>query len=248
MLSLDCEFRRGDFVLRARAEIAGGVTGIVGPSGCGKSTLLALLAGLLRPRTGHIRFGDETLAEGDATFVPAWRRHFGLVFQDGQLFPHLSVRSNLLYGYRRRAPAARRFELPGVLELLEIAPLLERRPGQLSGGERQRVALGRALLYSPRLLLLDEPLSALDERLKQQILPFLKRVKDETRIPMIYVSHALPEVEYLADRVLLMEHGQLPGSEKGQRRVREGSEKGQRRVREGSEKGQRNSDRGRILL
>src|SRR5262245_21207640 len=140
MLSLDCEFRRGDFVLRAQAAIADGVTGICGPSGCGKSTLLALLAGLLRPQAGHIRSADETLADGAATFVPPWRRHFGLVFQDGQLFPHLSVRGNLLYGYRRRAPEARRFHLPAVLELLEIAPLLERRPGQLSGGERQRVA------------------------------------------------------------------------------------------------------------
>ena len=209
MLTLDCEFRRGDFHLRARTEIADGVTGICGPSGCGKSTLLALLAGLLRPQAGRIRFADELLADGDTIFVPAWRRHFGLVFQDGQLFPHLSVRANLLYGYRRRGPEARRFELPGVLELLEIAPLLERRPGQLSGGERQRVALGRALLYSPRLLLLDEPLSALDERLKQQILPFLKRVKDETRIPMIYVTHMISEVEYLADRVLPMERGEL---------------------------------------
>jgi molybdate transport system ATP-binding protein len=209
MLSLDCEFRRGDFHLRARAAIADGVTGICGPSGCGKSTLLALLAGLLRPQAGHIRFADETLANGDATFVPPWQRHFGLVFQDGQLFPHLSVRGNLLYGYRRLPVADRRFQLRAVLELFEIGSLLERRPGQLSGGERQRVALGRALLYSPRLLLLDEPLSALDTRLKQQILPFLKRVKDETRIPMIYVTHAMAEVEYLADRVLLMERGEL---------------------------------------
>jgi molybdate transport system ATP-binding protein len=213
MLNIDCEYRRGDFVLRAHAAIAGGVTGICGPSGCGKSTLLALLAGLLRPRSGRIAFDGETLAANGAIFVPAWRRGFGLVFQDGQLFPHLSVRGNLLYGYHRRPADERRFQLPAVLELLEIGPLLERRPGQLSGGERQRVALGRALLYSPRLLLLDEPLSALDERLKQQILPFLKRVKDETRIPMIYVTHARAEVEYLADRTLSMEHGDLSGGE-----------------------------------
>jgi molybdate transport system ATP-binding protein len=209
MLSLDCEYRRGDFVLRAHAEIAVGVTGVCGPSGCGKSTLLALLAGLLRPQSGRIAFDGETLADNGAIFVPSWRRGFGLVFQDGQLFPHLSVRGNLLYGYNKRPAAERRFHLPAVLELLEIGPLLERRPGQLSGGERQRVALGRALLYSPRLLLLDEPLSALDERLKQQILPFLKRVKDETRIPMIYVTHAKPEVEYLADRLMSMDRGEL---------------------------------------
>jgi molybdate transport system ATP-binding protein len=209
MLSLDCEFERGDFRLRARVEVEAGVTGISGPSGCGKSTLLALVAGLLRPRAGHIRFADEVLVEGRHVFMPAWRRRFGLVFQDGQLFPHLSVRGNLLYGYRRRSRVDRRLDLDAVAALLEIGPLLERRPAQLSGGERQRVALGRALLYSPRLLLLDEPLSALDERLKQQILPFLRRVKEETRIPMIYVTHTTAEVQYLADRVLFMEHGEL---------------------------------------
>ena len=209
MLSLDCEYERGGFRLCARAELEPGVTGISGPSGCGKSTLLALIAGLLRPRAGHIRFAEELLADGRHVFVPPWRRRFGLVFQDGQLFPHLSVRGNLLYGYRRSSAAERRLELDAVTELLEIGPLLERRPAQLSGGERQRVALGRALLYSPRLLLLDEPLSALDDRLKQQILPFLRRVKEETRIPMIYVTHTTAEVQYLADRVLFMEQGEL---------------------------------------
>jgi molybdate transport system ATP-binding protein len=209
MLSLDCEFERGGFRLRARAELQDGVTGICGPSGCGKSTLLALVAGLLRPRAGRIRFGDELLADAQRVFVPAWRRHFGLVFQDGQLFPHLSVRGNLLYGYRRRRAEERRLHLDAIVALLEIAQLLDRRPAQLSGGERQRVALGRALLYSPRLLLLDEPLSALDDRLKQQILPFLRRVKEETRVPMIYVTHSTAEVRYLADRVLFMEQGEL---------------------------------------
>ena len=122
------------------------------------------------------------------------------------------MRDNLLYGWHHRAAAERRFTLAQVLALLEIGPLQARRPAQLSGGERQRVALGRALLYSPRLLLLDEPLAALDERLKQQILPFLKRVKDETRLPMLYVSHLRAEVAYLADRVLTMEAGQLANS------------------------------------
>ena len=209
MLSLDCEYRRGEFHLKAHAEIGSGVTGISGPSGCGKSTLLALLAGLLRPHSGSIRFSDELLADSERVFVPAWKRRFGLVFQDRQLFPHLSVRGNLLYGYRHLYPDERRFGLDAVSKLFEIEPLLERRPAQLSGGEPQRVALGRALLYSPRLLLLDEPLSALDERLKEQILPFLKRVKDETGIPMVYVTHASHEVEYLADRVLFMERGEL---------------------------------------
>jgi len=210
VLNIDVEFRRGTFALAARADVDVGVTGVFGPSGCGKSTLLALLAGLLRPHRGTLTFDGRTLADANAgVFVPAWRRHFGLVFQDGQLFPHLSVRSNLLYGYRHLAPGERRFELDTVTQLLEIDPLLKRRPANLSGGERQRVALGRALLYSPRLLLMDEPLSSLDDRLKQQILPFLKRVKEETKIPMIYVSHSRAEVEFLADRILLMSDGKL---------------------------------------
>ena len=210
VLHIDLEFSRGDFCLHAQVAIERGVTGICGPSGAGKSTLLALLAGLIRPRRGALKFSDAVLIDtARGVFVPAWQRHFGLVFQDGMLFPHLSVRDNLLYGFTRLKPAERRFPLDAVTTLLEIDGLLMRRPAQLSGGERQRVALGRALLYSPRLLLLDEPLSSLDERLKQQILPFLKRVRDETQVPMIYVTHARAEVEYLADRVLLMESGRL---------------------------------------
>jgi len=210
VLSFDIRFRRGNFQLHAAATIEAGATGICGPSGCGKSTLLALIAGLLRPDAGALVFRGETLVETSRrVFVPAWLRHFALVFQDGQLFPHLSVKDNLLYGYRRRASEERRFELTQVLDLLEIGPLVGRRPAHLSGGERQRVALGRALLYSPRMLLLDEPLASLDERLKQQILPFLKRVKDETGIPMLYVSHARSEVDFLADQTLQMQEGRL---------------------------------------
>ncbi|MFC5570264.1 molybdenum ABC transporter ATP-binding protein [Lysobacter yangpyeongensis] len=210
MLNFEFAYARGGFRLDAAARIEGGVTGIFGPSGSGKSTLLLLIAGLLKPQSGSLHLdGDVLVDRARRIFVPAWQRHFGLMFQDGQLFPHLSVRDNLLYGHARLAPSRRLFDLDTVLQLLEIGHLLERRPALLSGGERQRVALGRALLYSPRLLLLDEPLSSLDERLKQQILPFLKRVKDETRIPMLYVSHARAEVEFLADRVLLMEGGQL---------------------------------------
>jgi molybdate transport system ATP-binding protein len=210
VLSFDLEFQRGDFRLQAAAKVDAGATGICGPSGCGKTTLLALLAGLLRPQAGTLTFRGETLLDtASRSFVPAWQRHFALVFQDGQLFPHLSVQDNLLYGYRRRAAPERRFELPQVLEMLEIGPLVRRRPAQLSGGERQRVALGRALLCSPRMLLLDEPLASLDERLKEQILPFLRRVKDETGIPMLYVSHSRAEVDYLADRTLWLRDGRL---------------------------------------
>jgi molybdate transport system ATP-binding protein len=213
VLDVDVRFSRGAFELVARAQLQGGVTGICGPSGSGKSTLLALIAGLLKPRHGTLRFDDDVLADArSGVFVPAWLRHFGMVFQDGQLFPHLSVRSNLLYGFRHLERSGRRFDLDAVVKLLEIGHLLERRPAHLSGGERQRVALGRALLYSPRLLLLDEPLSSLDDRLKEQILPFLKRVKEETQIPMLYVSHSRAEVDYLADRVLLMDYGRLGAS------------------------------------
>jgi molybdate transport system ATP-binding protein len=210
VVSFDLEFRRGAFALSARDVLESGAIGICGPSGSGKTTLLALLAGLIRPARGTIVFGGEVLVDTTTgTFTPAWRRHFALVFQDGQLFPHLSARDNLLYGYRRRDPAQRRFRLDEIVELLEIGTLIERRPAQLSGGERQRVALGRALLCSPRVLLLDEPLASLDDRLKQQILPFLLRVKQETGIPMLYVSHSRAEVEFLADRMLRMERGRL---------------------------------------
>ena len=210
MLSFDLDYTRGAFHLQAAAQLPGGVTGICGPSGSGKSTLLLLIAGLLRPTRGTLSLDDRVLVDtARAQCVPAWDRHFGLVFQDGQLFPHLSVRRNLLYGHDRLPAKQRLFALEAVLELLEIGHLIDRRPAMLSGGERQRIALGRALLYSPRLLLLDEPLSSLDERLKQQILPFLKRVKDETKIPMLYVSHSPAEVAFLADRVLTMEAGRL---------------------------------------
>ncbi|HEY5849268.1 MAG TPA: ATP-binding cassette domain-containing protein [Lysobacter sp.] len=210
MLSFDVDFARGDFTLAARAEVGAGVTGLFGPSGSGKSTLLALIAGLLRPSRGVIRAdGDVLVDTATDAFVPPWDRHFGLVFQDGQLFPHLTVRRNLLYGHDRVAPQMRRHDLQSVAELLEIVPLLDRRPALLSGGERQRVALGRALLYSPRLLLLDEPLSSLDDRLKQQILPFLRRIKQEMRVPMLYVSHSRSEIDYLADAVITMDRGRL---------------------------------------
>jgi molybdate transport system ATP-binding protein len=208
-LRVDIEFSRSAFRLRADCAIGAGVTGICGDSGAGKSTLLALLAGLLRPQRGRIELDSEVLVNtGQRLFVPPWRRRFGLVFQDGLLFPHLRVLGNLLYG--AHVPAAQRhFGLDDVVQLLELAPLLRRRPAQLSGGEQQRVALGRALLCSPRLLLLDEPLASLDQRLKQQILPYLRRVKDIGGIPMIYVSHAREEIDYLADRVLMMNSGRL---------------------------------------
>lgn len=210
MLVIDLELRRRDFRLALTTTLSAPVTGIFGASGSGKSTLLALIAGLLRPTRGCISLDGSALVDLDrGIFLPPQQRHIGLVFQDAQLFPHLSVRQNLCYGWQRLAPAQRRFSLDEVCALLEIGHLLERQPRQLSGGERQRVALGRAILYSPRLLLLDEPLAALDDRLKDQILPFLGRIRDETGLPMLYVSHARREIEYLTDSVLELEHGQL---------------------------------------
>jgi molybdate transport system ATP-binding protein len=210
LLRIDLSFRRAEFELQAHADLDAGVTGIYGPSGAGKSTLLELIMGLLRPTRGSLHFRDQALADVErAHFVPPWQRHFGLVFQEGRLFPHLSVRRNLVYGAQRLRTEQRRLALPAVVELLELQSLLQRWPSQLSGGERQRVALGRALLFSPRLLLLDEPLSSLDQRLRQQILPFLKRIKDEIRIPMIYVSHEQREIDYIADRILRIGDGQL---------------------------------------
>ncbi|TXH05722.1 MAG: molybdenum ABC transporter ATP-binding protein [Nevskiaceae bacterium] len=210
MLTLDLRYQRTGFQLQAQATLGDGVTGLYGPSGCGKSTLLALVAGLLKPQQGQIRLGDDVLFDaGRRIFVPPHRRHIGLMFQDAQLFPHLSVRDNLLYGYRRLQPQERQFGYEAIIALLEIGHLAQRHPRDLSGGERQRVALGRALLYSPRILLLDEPLSSLDERLKGQILPFLRRVREETRIPMLYVSHSLAEIRFLTDIVLTLENGRL---------------------------------------
>ena len=210
MLEIDVEYQRDQFSLRAQQAISAPITGILGASGSGKSTLLALIAGLLKPGRGQLRLNGKTLCDiQQRIWVPPYRRHIGLVFQDGQLLPHLSVRSNLLYGFNNIAPGQRRFAFGKVVELLEVGALLERKPATLSGGEKQRVALGRAVLYSPELLLLDEPLSALDERLKQQILPFFLRIYAECKIPMVYVTHALSELEFLTTHRLVVRDGHL---------------------------------------
>ncbi len=214
MLDLDFNIRldRGGFPIELAARVNAPVSGVFGPSGSGKTSLLHCIAGLVRPDSGRMTLNGEILFDsGSGRFVPPHRRRIGLVFQDAQLFPHLSVRNNLLYGYRRLASNQRRFELGPVVDLLEIGPLLERRPGQLSGGEKQRVALGRALLFSPQLLLLDEPLASLDGRLKRQILPFLRRIRDMAQIPMLYVSHSLDEILYLTQTVTLVEQGRILG-------------------------------------
>lgn len=210
MLEFDLQWQRGNFTLQARARMASRVTGLCGVSGAGKSTLLALIAGLQRPDSGRLVLDDKVLVDTQKKiFLPPEKRHIGLVFQDAQLFPHLSVQNNLLYGFHRLKPEERHFSLEEIVGLLEIGHLLERHPRLLSGGEKQRVALGRALLYSPRLLLLDEPLSSLDEKRKQQILPFLLRVRDELKMPMLFVSHVQEEVRYLTETIWLIEDGRL---------------------------------------
>lgn len=210
MLELDFYFQRGDFSLTVNQTFNAPITGILGASGSGKSTLLALIAGLLKPKKGLLKLHQNILFDSDTNrWVPPHQRHIGLMFQNGELLPHLSVRNNLLYGYNNIRPAQRRFSVDAIVDLLEIAPLLERRPAALSGGEKQRVALGRAVLYSPELLLLDEPLSALDQRLKQHILPFFLRIYSECNIPMIYVTHAVSELEYLNAIHFVVQDGKL---------------------------------------
>lgn len=210
MLDLDFIFQRANFTLQICTKINAPITGILGESGSGKSTFLSVLAGLLKPQHGHVVLNQLTLSNTQTnTWVPPHKRRVGLVFQDGQLLPHLSVRNNLRYGYNNIPQDQRHFELSAITALLEIDHLLERKPSELSGGEKQRVALGRAVLYSPTLLLLDEPLSALDERLKNHILPFFLRIQSECNIPMIYVTHSPRELDFLTEVQLVMTKGNL---------------------------------------
>lgn len=213
MLSLDVEINRGRFQLEARVEFGDGVSGLFGRSGSGKSTLLNVIAGVIDPDRGRVVLDGETLFDSEKSLrMPSHRRRIGFVFQDSQLFPHYTVKGNLLYGWKQTLPKERRFKLGDVVDLLEIGHLLDSHPRRISGGERQRVAIGRALLASPRMLLLDEPLAALDQNLKEQILPFMKRVRDELGLPMVYVSHSLPEILYLTDQLTLIAGGRILGS------------------------------------
>lgn len=200
---------RGDFTLAVDLTLPGrGITALFGPSGCGKTTCLRLLAGLERA-TGSFAAVGEEIWQDDARgiFLPTHQRPLGYVFQEASLFPHLSVRANMEFGLKRIPAGSRRFDTGEIAELLGIGHLLERRPAGLSGGERQRVAIARALLAAPRLLLMDEPLAALDLKRKQEILPYLERLHDELAIPVIYVSHSPDEVVRLADHIVAMEAG-----------------------------------------
>ncbi len=200
-----------DFRLHVDLEVPlAGVTAVFGPSGVGKTTLLRCLSGLTRAPNGFTRCGDEIWQdESRGVFVPIAQRRLGYVFQEPRLFPHLNVRSNLRYGLERTPAGHRRLTVERVVDILGIGHLLERRPRTLSGGEKQRVAIGRALLTSPRLLLLDEPLAALDAPRKREILEFITRVHRELNIPSVYVTHSVSEIVQLADRVVLMHEGRV---------------------------------------
>lgn len=203
---IEIELRRGGFARRIAIRSEQRVVAVVGDSGAGKTSLLHAIAGLLRPLHGRIEIAGRCLFDSAARIdVPAHRRRIGYVFQDARLFPHLDVRGNLLYGLRGEARREPRFELDAIVALLGIGHLLQRGTGGLSGGEMQRVALGRALLSQPRILLLDEPLSMLDMNRRDELLPYLQRVRDETALPMIYVSHYPEEVRRIADEVHLLD-------------------------------------------
>lgn len=210
MLRVDVEKQLGEFSLQASFESEGRVTGLFGASGAGKTSLVSMIAGLLRPDRGIISIDGETLDDTTArVHVPPHRRRIGYVFQDARLFPHLDVAQNLDYGRRMNRLADDPAQRTRVTDLLDIGSLRDRRPGQLSGGERQRVALGRALLSKPRLLLLDEPLGSLDEGRKVEILPYLVRLRDEAGVPMVYVSHDAAELRQLATQIVMLRNGRV---------------------------------------
>jgi molybdate transport system ATP-binding protein len=219
VIALDVELEQGTFTLVAKVTIDSRAAALFGPSGAGKTTVLDTIAGLRTPRRGSIAIDDRVLYSSSSRInLPPHLRRIGYVPQDVALFPHMNVRANLLYGRHPPSPlhglgATSSPELERVTRMLEINELVDRRVTQLSGGERQRVALGRALMSGPSLLLLDEPLAAVDVPLRRRILPYLQRVRDELRIPIVYVSHDREEAEALADTVVRLENGQIAAVE-----------------------------------
>jgi molybdate transport system ATP-binding protein len=208
-LSFDVTLTQGGFTLDIRESSRVEVLGLFGPSGSGKTTLLETIAGLRTPARGEIRIGETTLFDGARGIdVPARDRRIGYVPQDVLLFPHLDVRSNLLYGAPRNRAGAEDGSGP-LAHILDIAPLLSRRVNNLSGGECQRVAIGRALMTKPALMLLDEPLAAVDRARREQILPYLLRIRRELHVPLIYVTHDADELSQIADRVLVIDDGRV---------------------------------------
>jgi molybdate transport system ATP-binding protein len=210
MIRVDVALKLGAFNLDITFENDAGITALFGRSGSGKSMTINLIAGLARPDRGSIVLDGRTLVDTKASiFIPTYRRRVGLVFQDAQLFPHLSVRKNLLFGRWFGPKTARTVPFEPVVETLGIGHLLERKPARLSGGEKQRVAMGRALLASPEILLMDEPLASLDTERKLEVLPLIESLRDEMRIPIVYVSHVIEEVARLASRVVVLENGHV---------------------------------------
>ena len=201
---IDChiQLKQGQFNLDQRFQSDQSVIGLFGASGSGKTTILHSIAGLVTPQAGWIKIKNQTwFDQAQKINLSTQQRRIGLVFQDAQLFPHKNVKQNLLFGFKHIQPQQRQFEMDYIIELLKLEHLIERMPIKLSGGEKQRVALGRALLYSPQLLLLDEPLSALDAAHKAEIIPFFQRVKQELGIPILYVSHDKSEIEQLTHEI-----------------------------------------------
>lgn len=212
-LRVDVTAAAGDFDLQAAFATSGRVTALFGHSGAGKTTLVNLIAGLTRPNRGIIAIDNDVLVDvAKGVFVPPHRRRVGYVFQEARLFPHMSVRGNLTYGRRFSRHPDRWADFDTIVELLGIGPLLERRPSSLSGGEKQRVAIGRALVASPQLLLMDEPFASLDEARKSELLPYIERLRDAMKLPIVYVSHAIDEVARLADTLVILHHGSVVAS------------------------------------
>lgn len=210
MLKCNFQYQHADFMLNVELEMQQQLLGIVGVSGCGKSTLLKNIVGLLKPTHGSIQFNQQILFDSQQKIhVPMHQRKIALIFQNALLFPHMNVQQNLNYAVKLVPKSERKFQFEEMVKLLELKPLLQRKAHQLSGGEAQRVSIGRALLSSPNLLLLDEPLTGLDHQLKQHILPFFKRIQDELNLPMIYVTHHEQELVFLDAPILQLNQGKL---------------------------------------
>jgi molybdate transport system ATP-binding protein len=210
MLDVDIRLRKGDFKLNTKFSTEAGLTALFGRSGAGKSSLVNALAGLERPDEGRIAIDGTVLFDSTARIdLPVEKRRLGYVFQESRLFPHLTVKGNLFFGMRLLPRTERSTDIEPIISMLDLGPLLTRRPRTLSGGERQRVAIGRALLASPRILLMDEPLASLDAARKAEILPFIERLRDELGLPIVYVSHAISEVIRIADTLVVMSDGEI---------------------------------------
>jgi molybdate transport system ATP-binding protein len=213
MLDVSIEHKLGEFGLSLDLKAETGITALFGRSGCGKTTLVNILAGLETPQQGRVRIGDTVLFDSSKHInLPPEKRRVGYVFQDSRLFPHMTVEKNLIYGQARVHPGMHCHSVSEIVDLLALSPILNRRPGTLSGGEKQRVAIGRALLSGPNILLMDEPLASLDAAHRAEILPFIERLGDEVGIPIVYVSHALDEVIRLADTIAVMSDGKISAS------------------------------------